>query len=414
LSRSPCDTSIFRYCNFKYGKSIIVGSYWQYEIEDNKGGAIYANNYPAIKISNCSFLNNYALNSGGAVYFYDNNYVNVENCNFKNNKTIYKGGGISLVNCDNVFIENNEFIKNIAFHVYAGFAHGLGAAIMSDNPGFSNTRIINNKCYNNKTLAGTIYESNLYHTITGNLLCNNFGIALFNGHSASYGKYMNNNIINNYYTFLSGMQCSSSNLLINSNIFWNNETYTQDTMQILFVLNSNPTVIYNCIQYGQSGEGNIDQNPLFVNPSPGAGLDYHGWLYDWSILDSSPCINAGTPDTTGLFIPEYDIAGNPRICGFRIDMGAYENQQFVFIQSSIVSCKQNNIYPNPGRNKLTIKTTTKNSHFELFDITGKILLKKFIPDYSTEVNVSNLPKGMYFYRIYDNKNIIKTGKWVKQ
>ena len=72
------------------------------------------------------------------------------------------------------------------------------------------------------------------------------------------------------------------------------------------------------------------------------------------------------------------------------------------------------IYPNPGRNQLTITNNTKNLYFELFDITGKILLKKFIPAYSTEVNVSHLRKGVYFYRIYDNKNIIKTGKWVKQ
>jgi hypothetical protein len=38
----------------------------------------------------------------------------------------------------------------------------------------------------------------------------------------------------------------------------------------------------------------------------------------------SPCVNAGTPDTTGLGLGDTDIAGNPRIVGSAIDLGAFE------------------------------------------------------------------------------------------
>ncbi len=40
----------------------------------------------------------------------------------------------------------------------------------------------------------------------------------------------------------------------------------------------------------------------------------------------SPCIDAGTIDTTGLHLPEYDLAGNTRIYNGIIDIGAYEWQ----------------------------------------------------------------------------------------
>jgi hypothetical protein len=47
---------------------------------------------------------------------------------------------------------------------------------------------------------------------------------------------------------------------------------------------------------------------------------------DLSLARNSLAINHGSPDTNGLFLPETDMAGNPRIYGDRIDMGAYEFQ----------------------------------------------------------------------------------------
>ncbi len=86
---------------------------------------------------------------------------------------------------------------------------------------------------------------------------------------------------------------------------------------------------YSCIQ-GYSalgGEGNFDADPLFVTPvNPDDAPTTDG---DLNLLPNSPCINTGTPDTTGLNLPPIDIAGNPRIYNGlvdRIDMGAYEFQ----------------------------------------------------------------------------------------
>jgi len=64
------------------------------------------------------------------------------------------------------------------------------------------------------------------------------------------------------------------------------------------------------------GEGNIDADPLWQGDlSP---------EYPYILSGNSPARNAGTLDIPGFVFPEYDLAGNPRIYGDSIDMGAYE------------------------------------------------------------------------------------------
>ncbi len=68
------------------------------------------------------------------------------------------------------------------------------------------------------------------------------------------------------------------------------------------------------VEYGHAGEGNIDKEALFV----GSGE------HPFALLDGSPCVNAGEPDTVGLRLAPVDIAGEPRIEDGRIDIGVYE------------------------------------------------------------------------------------------
>jgi hypothetical protein len=62
-----------------------------------------------------------------------------------------------------------------------------------------------------------------------------------------------------------------------------------------------------------SGTGIITNEPLFVNVATG----------DFRLQPGSPCINAGT---NGFAPPGGDIAGNHRIVGGTVDIGAYEFQ----------------------------------------------------------------------------------------
>jgi len=68
------------------------------------------------------------------------------------------------------------------------------------------------------------------------------------------------------------------------------------------------------------GEGNIDADPLWigaVNPD----IEHE---YPYLLSEQSPARNAGTLDIPGFVFSEYDLAGNPRIYGDSIDLGAYE------------------------------------------------------------------------------------------
>jgi len=96
------------------------------------------------------------------------------------------------------------------------------------------------------------------------------------------------------------------------------------------------------------GDGNIDEDPLFVGGDP----------FSYELIPQSPCIDAGTPDTTGLNLPATDLAGNPRIYNGRIDIGAYECQDTVSIDPPDTSFIHN-LYlfqntPNPFTNETEI------------------------------------------------------------
>ena len=79
---------------------------------------------------------------------------------------------------------------------------------------------------------------------------------------------------------------------------------------------------YSCVERGGEGEGNIDADPLFVDP---ANNDYHLFSergrywpeHDVWVLDkvTSPCVNSGDPTV--------DPSGEPIPNGGRINMGAY-------------------------------------------------------------------------------------------
>ncbi len=77
---------------------------------------------------------------------------------------------------------------------------------------------------------------------------------------------------------------------------------------------ANSTLNYCCtIPLPASGIGNITNNPLFVNSADG----------NYQLQSSSPCINAGN---NAYVTSSTDLAGNPRIVGGTVDMGAYEYQ----------------------------------------------------------------------------------------
>jgi len=109
-----------------------------------------------------------------------------------------------------------------------------------------------------------------------------------------------------------GLYAEYCNTSIENCILWGN-TVGGNLNQIFLYRGASVSFTYCDIQGSRSGEGNIDANPSFVNPSAG---DYH-------LRNDSPCIAAGTT----LNAPNYDIEGKPRPnpSDSNPDIGAYEN-----------------------------------------------------------------------------------------
>jgi len=245
------------------------------------------------------------------------------------------GSAINVEYASETLIENNIIYNNETTHFGAIYTHGDG------------TKIFNNIIVNNHSEkeGGAIYiwfcdDVN----ISNNLICNNTG-------EQGGGIYFetsnncivtNNHIANNSATQVAGaLYCINSSPEFYNNIIYNNEAPDYDGSQIVLVDNgyqSDPDFINNDIEGGFEGiyllignydgtyEFNIDEIPQFINPTTGTGYEYNALNGDWTLQNSSECINGGVIDTTGLQIPELDLAQNPRIYGNRIDIGAYENQ----------------------------------------------------------------------------------------
>jgi len=412
------DTSEFKYCSIRFGKK--YDSIYQ----NTNGGVLFVKDYGALLITNSRFTNNMLIcdgGAGGAVYCKNVSHVAIDSNIFNNNRSFSYGGAIHTdKQCFHTIISNNLFIQNkaISYRTSGGFLiiSGCGAAINNVDDIGLNPIINNNHCYNNTSLNGMIYNNSLHALIYNNVICNNSGSGIVDGHQLSSTKVYNNTIVNNY-TELGGIELFSKAKVYN-NVCWGNERYPGNVYDQIYVnqYTSNPTLFYNCVQFGEGGDSAINEYPEFVNPSQGVGIAFNGYNADWSLLDMSPCVNRGTPDTTGLFIPVSDVEGNSRIYGKRIEMGAYENQN-VWLNTDInlFSLSEIQVYPNPGSNYLIAESGKQicGAMFRMITINGKEVFKTTMTDGKTKVNTSNLKAGPYFWEIFFNDRIIENGKWIK-
>jgi hypothetical protein len=400
------DTTIFNYCRMEYGKNYdTIGG-------DVKGGVLFIYNYGALVIENCFITNNsntceYSGAYGGAIYGEKVNSIFINSNWFTRNVSSYEGGAIRIDHdCVSVEISNNRFIKNTG---------RIGAAVSSSDLVYGHV-IANNYCFNNYNASnGVIYTSNPYGWVYNNVICNNDGIGIVDGHQLSATKIFGNTIVNNIVPHYGGGIMLHSKANVYNNICWGNiDEFGNIPSQICIESLGDPILSFNCVEYGNGGEHAVYDYPKFVDPSYGAGTQYEGELADWSLLNESTCVNTGTIDTTSLNIPAYDILGNDRVFGNRIDIGAIENQEVYVSIYNIVLDKILQIYPNPGNDRISITHNYIDDELliELFDVQAKKVLSTSINP-SGSIDISLLPAGIYFYTIYIKNVIQSKGKWIK-
>ncbi len=341
------------------------------------GGGIKCRDYSSPSLKNLIISNNYSVYSGGGLYCKNNSSPELEDVIIMNNSTFW-GGGIYCDNDSNLYIENVEIVNNSS-------NYGSGIYCGDSNPILKNLIITGNT----GSRGGGIYFSHSIPSLENTIIANNtsnYGGGIYNYYSNI--SLVNLTITNNIaFTAGGGVRCSGDSHphLVNC-ILWNNSPE-----EISFNETGEPSstfIEYSDIEGGESGivtnynaiihwlEGNIEDDPIFTITGN----------YPFSLQNFSPCVNSGTPDTTGLNLPEIDIIGNPRIYGGRIDMGAYENQTVVVGASSyLVPLTNFNLsnYPNPFNPTTTISfTVTQTSSFvnlTIYNIKGR-KIKHLIKD----------------------------------
>jgi len=400
------DTSFLNYCNFSYGKAVKPGDVGYYKNENN-GGCLSAIEYPNIVISNSSFINNRANNFGGATHFIECDNVEIKECSFMNNFTYKRGGGIYIENAEYFIIRNNLFYKNTAYEVLdINGETGAGSGVhVSQRPGNGNGCIESNRFFNNKSVNGAIYESCFRIRVINNIIANNYGVGLGEGITMTFNAlFANNTIVNNWGWIVPALWFNAHQTKMVNNIIWGNESAPSFGHQIYSSQGGiTANISYSCIQDGYDGEGNTSKYPDFVNPTAGSGLEFDALNANWLLLDSSPCINMGTTDTTGYNLPLFDILGNQRVYGYRIDMGALENQNIVSLPEDKLISSRIKIAPNPFKEKLSVYLNNKIqiNRIKVYNQSGIIVkeIENIISSDQYIIDLSRFQSGMYFLHL---------------
>jgi parallel beta-helix repeat protein len=261
-------------------------------------------------------------NFGGGIYCI-NSSLTVGHCRISQNQTITgKGGGIFSENCGYTTIYENTITLNIAehgagvtFHYSGGLIEGnsichndainwsgAGIALRGCSPTVQNN-IVNDNNSIEDSGTGIYADFSSHPLIAYNEVCNNNNIGIFAG--VDCNPVLDNNTISENGSY--GVEAyDNSHISGTNNIIWNNG----DIFSI--VSNSSISLEYSDIEDGWPGTGNIDEDPIFVDP----GND------DFHLMANSPCIDAGDPSSP--LDPDNTIA----------DMGAYYfNQDSVAILS---------------------------------------------------------------------------------
>jgi len=73
-----------------------------------------------------------------------------------------------------------------------------------------------------------------------------------------------------------------------------------------------------------------------------------------------------------------------------------------------------NLYPNPASEKVTIITDmTEPSVISIYNLQGQILMQQKIQQGKTDIDISELAKGVYILRLYSNARA-ETGRIIKE
>ena len=251
---------------------------------------------------------------GAGIFCDEGSSPAISNCIVRNNSAYCGyGGGICCYSGSSPAISNCVISNNSAEHCGSGGGVGGGIISIEASPTITNCVISNNSAQSG---GGVYHCGNQSPTLTNCVITDNqaeWGAGVF-VYWGNFDKILNCTITDNSASVHGGGICpyghgywgSAFAGVVNS-VLWGN-TAQGTSNQIYLHEYGSINVTYSDIQYGWTGESNIDCDPQFVG-----GGDYH-------LSAGSCCIDAGTSEGA----PDTDFEGDARPQGVGYDIGADE------------------------------------------------------------------------------------------
>ena len=328
---------------------------------------------------------NYFVRTGGGINIYRSSPTirhNIISFNEANNTggIHWGGGGISAQN-SGAIVSNNI--------IYNNDAPDGGGVLLGENPG---------AIFRNNVIA---YNTNSTTSLGG-------GGVLIRG---TQGRFINNTIAFNHSNIGGGILLHRypTTFNVENCIIYGNTTGS--TNKQIAGLN-NIKITNSNIEGGWAGDGNIDENPLFIENTA------------LILQDGSPCIDKGDTSTASNDWEDPDNPGfalSPALGTLRNDMGAYGGNQYKsmpFTSLEITGIKDENEtipdklilrqnYPNPFNPATTISYSISEPatiSLKVYDILGKEI-KTLVNGYqmggkhTIVFDARNFASGVYYYKL---------------
>jgi hypothetical protein len=293
---------------------------------NHTAGGVYVS-FSNASVTNCLFTGNgfgFSNGLGADALYVDGSNVTVTGCTFSANGNISRGvdSVVFVGNSGNAALSDCTFANNASTPLAQGGAPGSVCTVtrcsFTGNSGLYAGAIDEDLGGGTLTATACIFQGNS-SVMFGAVVCEGGTVTL----RSSLFLGTDHNVVAEALQVgtISVINCTiaghwaalqaqvGGHLTVANSIIWGDDPQNAG----IFVLNGGTGTATNSdIIGGFAGTGNINTDPLFVNP---AGGNFH-------LQPTSPCINTGSAAAPNL--PAADLDGVPRILGSAPDMGAYE------------------------------------------------------------------------------------------
>jgi hypothetical protein len=442
----------FSDCTFKDNTALASPLY-----PNPDGGALgieYTGGNPSndtIILTNCLLENNTAANEGGGIAFFNDfgtdNYFELNNVEIIGNTSESEGGGFYLSNGGGSGMEvkvTDCLIENNAAEVRTG-------GIMVRNTAGMNNQLLIDQCeiFNNTSNGGV---GGMFITEEGN--------------TTTYAKISNTNFKGNSALVVPGFVVTydvdsiaptSREIELINCLF--SEHHTNNPQSAVVGTKDSEITLTNCTvannetpSVGIIDGGKINLQSTILQSNGISNLSLGGMavlgemvslggnlisddaldavlndtdqssddpLFEvgtFQLSDDSPAVDAGFITDE---VPEFDLAGNARVQGGCLDIGAYESPYdsgescVTGVKELLVNAAFLEIYPNPVSDQLQISIENKWQgalQLQVVNTLGQTVLsissEKNATNFSQQINVTELPVGIYRLLVSDGEEMM--------